>query len=73
MIALERSSQDLLDIILTSLAPCEGIAKFYHTILVLGKIYILGCQSRLNTWGTLNILPIEAYSLSGHINILYDL
>ena len=34
MIALERSSQDLLEIILTSLVPCEGIVKFRHSILV---------------------------------------
>ena len=34
MIALERSSHDLLEITLTSLASCEGIVKFRHTILV---------------------------------------
>ena len=37
MIALERS-QDLLETSITSLAPCEGIVKFYHTILVRQKI-----------------------------------
>ena len=40
MIALERFSliriffKDLLEIILTLFAPCEGIVKFRHTILV---------------------------------------
>ena len=34
MTALETSSQDLLEIILNLLTPCEGIVKFRHTILV---------------------------------------
>ena len=43
MIAFERFLQDFLETFLTSLAPCEGIVKFYHTILV----HKLGTEHRL--------------------------
>ena len=50
MIASEKS-QDLSEAILTLLAPCEGIVKFRHAILVFCKnmkIYIY-CNEKKNS------------------------
>ena len=41
IIASERSPLDLSETILNSLAPCEGIVKFRHTLLVYININIV--------------------------------
>ena len=42
MIASERSHQDISEAILTLLAPCEGIVKFRHTLLVTKNVKSIG-------------------------------